>query len=170
MEAIESKTQVAGAGENSFGAEDFRKVHKIVAANTGKAGALIRILQQSQGLFGYLPVPIIEAISRETKVPLSEIYGIVSFYSFFSLVPKGKYVIQVCMGTSCYVKGGEKILNELKKEWKLEPGNITDDGKYSLEMVRCLGCCGLSPVIAVNENVHRKVKPSQLKDILNSYS
>ena len=169
MVATESKTQGAGAGKKSFGEEDFRKVHQIVEANRGKAGGLIRILQQAQGLFGYLPVPIIERISQEMKVPLSEVYGIISFYSFFSMVPKGKYVIQVCMGTSCYVKGGEKILDTLKKDWKLEPGNITDDGKFSLQMVRCLGCCGLSPVIAINENVHRKVKPSQLRDILNSY-
>jgi NADH:ubiquinone oxidoreductase subunit E len=135
----------------------------------GQAGGIIRVLQQAQGLIGYLPAPVIKTISRDLKVPLSELYGIISFYHFFSMVPKGKYVIQVCMGTSCYVKGGQRVLNMLKKEWRLEPGGITSDGRFSLETVRCLGCCGLSPVMAVSEDVHRKVKPSQLKDILNSY-
>lgn len=165
----ESKTQAKIERENGFGEEDFQKVAQIVAANKGKAGDIIRILQQAQGLFGYLPVPIIEKISQLTKTSKSEIYGIISFYSFFTMVPKGKYVIQVCMGTSCYVRGGEKILTHLKKEWKLEPGDITNDGRFSLQEVRCLGCCGLSPVIAINEHVHRRVKPNQMKEILNSY-
>ncbi|MDD5510086.1 MAG: NAD(P)H-dependent oxidoreductase subunit E [Dehalococcoidales bacterium] len=165
----ESETQAKIVGENGFGEEDFQKVAQIVVANKGKAGDIIRILQQAQGLFGYLPVPIIEKISQLTKISKSEIYGIISFYSFFTMVPKGKYVIQVCMGTSCYVRGGEKILNHLKKEWKLEPGSITSDGRFSLQEVRCLGCCGLSPVIAINEHVHRRVKPNQMKEILNSY-
>jgi len=135
----------------------------------GQAGGVIQVLQQAQGLIGYLPAPVIKTISRDLKIPLSEVYGIISFYHFFSMVPKGKHVIQVCMGTSCYVKGGQRILNALKKEWGLEPGGITSDGRFSLETVRCLGCCGLSPVMAIGEDVHRKVKPGQLKDILNSY-
>ena len=100
---------------------------------------------------------------------MSEIYGIVSFYHFFSMVPKGKYVIQVCMGTACYVKGGQQLLDTLKKETGLEPGDITLDGKFSLETVRCLGCCGLSPVMAIGDQVYRRVKPSEIKDILGSY-
>jgi NADH:ubiquinone oxidoreductase subunit E len=103
------------------------------------------------------------------NIPLSELYGITSFYSFFSMVPKGKYVIQVCLGTSCYVKGAERLIKTLKRDFNLESGGITPDGKFSLETVRCLGCCGLSPVIAIRENVHRKVKPSHMKDILSSY-
>jgi NADP-reducing hydrogenase subunit HndA len=166
----ESETQTKIVGGNGFGEEDFQKVAQIVAANKGKAGDIIRILQQAQGLFGYLPVPIIEKISQLTKVAKSEIYGIISFYSFFTMVPKGKYVIQVCMGTSCYVKGGKKILDALKRDWGLETDGITEDGRFSLDTVRCLGCCGLSPVIAVSGEVHRKVKPGQMGDILNSYS
>lgn len=102
-------------------------------------------------------------------IPLAELYGITSFYSFFSLVPKGKHVLQVCLGTSCYVKGAERILKTLKKDYGLEAGGITSDGKFSLEQVRCLGCCGLSPVMAIKENIYRKVKPSQIRDILTSY-
>jgi NADH:ubiquinone oxidoreductase subunit E len=147
----------------------FNQIQKVIDETGGRPGALIRVLQQAQGLMGYLPPPVLKSISRDLKVPLSEVYGIVSFYHFFTMVPKGKYVIQVCMGTSCYVKGGERILDALKKDYGLEAEGMTPDGRFSLEMVRCLGCCGLSPVMAIGEDVHRKVKPSRVKDILNSY-
>jgi len=146
-----------------------QQIKKIIEATGGQAGAPIRVLQRVQGIVGYLPREAIETVSREMRIPLSELYGITSFYSFFSMVPKGKYVIQVCLGTSCYVKGGQKIIDSLEKDFGLESGSTTPDGKFSLQTVRCLGCCGLSPVLAVNENVHRKVKPSKLKEILSSY-
>jgi NADH:ubiquinone oxidoreductase subunit E len=147
----------------------IQQIRKIVEATNGQAGAPIRVLQQVQGIVGYLPPEVLKTVSKEMNIPLSELYGITSFYSFFSMVPKGKYVIQVCLGTSCYVKGAERLLKTLKRDFNLESGGITPDGKFSLETVRCLGCCGLSPVIAIRENVHRKVKPSQMKDILSSY-
>jgi NADH:ubiquinone oxidoreductase subunit E len=147
----------------------LQQIRKIVEATDGRAGAPIRVLQQVQGLVGYLPPEVLRTVSKDMGIPLAEIYGITSFYSFFSLVPKGKYVLQVCMGTSCYVKGAERIMKTLKKDYNLESGGITSDGKFSLEQVRCLGCCGLSPVMAIKENVYRKVKPSQIKDILTSY-
>ena len=145
------------------------KIRKIVEETRGQSGALIRVLQQVQGIVGYLPPEVLKTISKEMKVPLSEVYGIVSFYSFFSMVPKGKHIVQVCMGTSCYVKGGEGLINALKKDYGLEPGGITQDGNFSLEMVRCLGCCGLSPVTAIGTDVYRRVKPSEIKGILSSY-
>ncbi len=147
----------------------IQQIRKIVEATSGQAGAPIRVLQQVQGLIGYLPPHILEAICNEMRIPLSELYGITSFYSFFSMVPKGKYTIQVCLGTSCYVKGGQRILDALKRDFGLESGGTTPDGKFSLQTVRCLGCCGLSPVLAIKEDVYRKVKPSQLKEILSSY-
>ena len=147
----------------------IQQIKKIVDATDGKTGAPIRVLQQVQELVGYLPTEALEAISREMRIPLSELYGITSFYSFFSMVPKGKYVIQVCLGTSCYVKGGQKILDTLNKGLCLESGGTTPDGKFSLQTVRCIGCCGLSPVMAIREDIHRKVKPSHLKEILSSY-
>jgi len=165
MAAVESEVR-PGVG---YAGRVFRQIQEMIDETGGQAGTLIRVLQQAQGLIGYLPAPVIKTISRDLKVPLSEVYGIISFYHFFSMVPKGKYVIQVCMGTSCYVKGGQRILDTLKKEWGLEPEGITPDGRFSLETIRCLGCCGLSPVMAISEDVHRKVKPSQVKDILNSY-
>jgi NADH:ubiquinone oxidoreductase subunit E len=147
----------------------FCDVLKMIEESRNDTGAPIRILQHAQEMCGYLPLPVLEIISRELNIPLSRLYSILTFYHFFSLVPKGKYIIQVCKGTACYVKGGQKLLDSLKKDFNLEPGGITADGKFSLDMVRCLGCCGLSPVIAVSNDVYRKVKPTQLKEILSSY-
>ncbi len=158
-----------GSVSKSIDSKTSRQIKKIVEATDGQAGAPIRVLQKVQGLIGYLPREALEAVSREMRIPLSELYGITSFYSFFSMVPKGKYVIQVCLGTSCYVKGSQKIIDSLNKDFGLESGSTTSDGKFSLQTVRCLGCCGLSPVLAINEDVHRKVKPSKLREILSSY-
>ncbi len=154
----------------SSGSRIYDEIRKYIAETEGQAGALIRVLQKSQTLVGYLPPQVIKAISYEMKYPLSEIYGIVSFYHFFSLHPKGKYVIQVCMGTSCYVKGGQALLDALRKEMNLLPDQITPDGKFSLEVVRCLGACGLSPVMSVGTDIHGRVKASKLVEILNAYS
>jgi NADH:ubiquinone oxidoreductase subunit E len=162
--ATPPKSQVG----KKISSKTLQQIRKIVEATNGQAGAPIRVLQQVQGIVGYLPLEVLKTVSKEMSIPLSELYGITSFYSFFSMVPKGKYVIQVCLGTSCYVKGAERLIKTLKRDFNLESGGITPDGKFSLETVRCLGCCGLSPVIAIRENVHRKVKPSQLKDILSS--
>jgi NADH:ubiquinone oxidoreductase subunit E len=165
MEGMDIKHEI---GED-ITERDFQRIRNIVSENRGKTGALIRVLEQTQELIGYLPPQVLEFISNELKVTLSEVYGIVSFYHFFTMVPKGKYIIQVCMGTSCYVKGGPRIVDALEKDLELEPGGITPDSKFSLEMVRCLGCCGLSPVMAVGGNVHRRVKPKEVKNILSSY-
>lgn len=159
----QSKSQYEISGETK------KKIRQIIKDVKGQAGALIRVLQLVQIQIGYLPPEVLQLVSDELEVPISEIYGIVSFYSFFTMVPKGKHRIQVCLGTACYVKGGERIISGLAKDTKLEPGNITADGKFSLETVRCLGCCGLSPVMAIGEDVYRRVRPSQLKEIMSSY-
>jgi NADH:ubiquinone oxidoreductase subunit E len=169
MEPARTPASMARQGGLGYAGRIFAQIQQEIDNNAGKTGALIRVLQHAQGLIGYLPAPIIKTIARDLKVPISEVYGIISFYHFFTTVPKGRHVIQVCMGTSCYVKGGKRILSTLKKDWNLVPGEITSDGRFSLETVRCLGCCGLSPVIAIGEDVHRKVKPSHIRDILSNY-
>ena len=169
MEAIDAQEGLIKRSGVGYAGRIFTQIQREIDNTAGRTGSLIRVLQQAQGLIGYLPAPIIKTISRDLKVPLSEVYGIISFYHFFTMVPKGRHVIQVCMGTSCYVKGGKKILTAINKEWGLVPGEITSDGRFSLETVRCLGCCGLSPVVAIGEDIHRKVKPSQIKDIMNNY-
>jgi NADH:ubiquinone oxidoreductase subunit E len=153
-----------------YGGKIFSDIQRVIDNTGGKAGALIRVLQQAQGMIGYLPTPVIATISRDLKVPLSEVYGVITFYHFFSMKPKGKHVVQVCLGTSCYVKGSDKILDRLKKDWNLEPGGITSDGRFSLEIVRCLGACGLSPVMAVDTDIHGRVKAGKVSDILDSYN
>jgi len=166
IERVIRNTSGKGIG---YGGKVFGEIQNVINDTGGKAGALIRVLQQAQGLVGYLPTPVIATIARDLKVPLSEVYGIISFYHFFSMKPKGKYVVQVCMGTSCYVKGGDKIMEALKRDWQLEPGGITSDGRFSLEIVRCIGACGLSPVIAIGTDIHGRVKPSKVSDILDTY-
>lgn len=169
MKKTERAISTKSKPEKQLNSNTLRQIKKIIAATDGRAGAPIRVLQQVQGLIGYLPPAALRAVSSEMGIPLSELYGITSFYSFFSLVPKGKHVLQVCLGTACYVKGAEKLIKTLKRDFGLEPRGITPDGKFSLDTVRCLGACGLSPVMAIGHDIHRKVKPSQLKEILNSY-
>jgi|WetSurMetagenome_2_1015567.scaffolds.fasta_scaffold614764_1 NADH:ubiquinone oxidoreductase subunit E len=164
---LDERKRGNGAGSSS---RIYGEIRKYIAETEGQAGALIRVLQKTQLLVGYLPPQVIKAISYEMKYPLSEIYGIVSFYHFFSLHPKGKHIIQVCMGTSCYVKGGQALLDGLRKQINLLPDHITPDGLFSLEVVRCLGACGLSPVMAVGTDIHGRVKASKLSEILSAYS
>ena len=148
----------------------FGQIQTTIGETRGQTGALIPVLQQAQGLIGYLPLPVLRSIARDMRVSLSEVYGIASFYSFFTMVPRGKYVVSVCMGTSCYVRGGERVLNILQKELGIDPGETTSDGLFSLEIVRCLGCCGLSPVVAIEDNLYRRVTPTKMKEILSIYA
>ena len=166
QKSVPAATTDTGVG---FAGRAFQQIQSIIDDTGGQAGAPIRVLQQAQGIIGYLPPTVLKTISRDLKIPLAELHGIVTFYSFFSMLPKGRHVIQVCLGTACYVKGGQQILDTLKKDYGLEPEGITPDGKFSLEVVRCLGCCGLSPVMAIGGDIHRKVKPVQIKDILSMY-
>ena len=165
----QARKAIATKTNKAIDSKTLQQIKKIIKATDGQAGAPIRVLQQVQEHVGYLPHEVLEAISKEMRIPMSELYGITSFYSFFSMVPKGKYVIQVCLGTACYVKGAERLIKTMKKDFGLEPRGITADNKFSLETVRCLGACGLSPVMAIGQDIHRKVRPSQLKEILNSY-
>lgn len=131
---------------------------------------MIPVLQRAQTLIGYLPLPVLQTISRDLNIPLSTVYGVTTFYSFFTMVPRGKHIISTCMGTSCYVRGGERILNTLQKELSIESGETTRDGQFSLEMVRCLGCCGLAPVVSIEEKVYRRMSPTKMKEVLSSYA
>jgi NADH:ubiquinone oxidoreductase subunit E len=149
--------------------EASQKLEEIINSYVYKPGSLIMSLRKIQDLFGYIPISALKKLSEKSKIPASELMGIVSFYHFFSITPKGRYTIKVCMGTSCYVKGGERILNFLKKELKLEPGKTSEDGKFSLEVVRCLGCCGLSPVVAIDEKVHTRMSLNKMRGVLKQY-
>jgi NADP-reducing hydrogenase subunit HndA len=165
---MESVTPVRDGGKSAT-VDLFLNIQGVIAQERGKAGALIRILEKTQLMIGYLPRNVLMMIARELNVPLSTVFGVVSFYSFFTLVPRGKYTVSVCMGTACYVRGGDRILSGLEKELAIEPDGTTPDGKFSLGVVRCLGCCGLAPVVSVQDKVYRRMTPTKMKEALGTY-
>jgi NADH-quinone oxidoreductase subunit E/NADP-reducing hydrogenase subunit HndA len=134
-----------------------------------KPGEVINVLHKVQGEYGYLPAEIQELVAKELGIPVSRVYGIVSFYSFFTMTPKGEHPISVCLGTACYVRGAEKVLDELKRQLGIGVGEVTPDGKFSLNCLRCVGACGLAPVIEVGEKVYGRMTPDRVKDVLAEY-
>ena len=134
-----------------------------------KDGSLVMILHASQEIYGYLPYEVMEIISKELKISINEVYSVASFYTQFRLNKSGKYQIGVCMGTACYIKGADKIVEEIKNVLGISDGECTLDGKFSLDTTRCLGCCGMAPVLAVNNEIYGNVKVSDVKKILDSY-
>lgn len=133
-------------------------------------GGLIPALQTAQGLFGYLPEAAMRRIAQVFDKPYSEVAGVVSFYSFFSTVPRGKYVVRVCLGTACYVRGGNEVLRALKDKLGIDVGGTTADRRFSLEVGRCFGACGMAPVLMVNDDLHQRVKPAKVGEILKAYA
>ena len=150
--------------------EVMAQVDSIIEQYKDKPGALIPVLEECQGVAGYLPVELQEYISRGLNVPASSVYGVVTFYSFFTMVPKGRHTIKVCMGTACYVKGIGEVLNRLQAAFKLEVGTISEDRRFSLEVVRCLGACGLAPVVVVDTDTHGGMTPDRIVDVMNRYA
>ncbi len=142
---------------------------KVIADHKDDKGALMPILQKAQGIYGYLPIEVQTIISNEMNVPLEKVYGIVTFYSQFSLNPKGKFNISVCLGTACYVKGSGDLFDKLKDMLGVTDGGCTEDGKFSLESCRCIGACGLAPVLTINEDVYGKLSVDDLEGILSKY-
>jgi NADH-quinone oxidoreductase subunit E/NADP-reducing hydrogenase subunit HndA len=147
----------------------IKKIKEICQKFNNDEGELINILHAVQNEFGYLPAEVQEIIAKELKTSVAKIYGIVTFYSFFTMTPKGKYPINVCMGTACYVRGAEKVLDELKKQLNIKIGECTPDGKFSINCLRCVGACGLAPVIMIGDKTYGRIAPEQVKDILNEY-
>jgi NADP-reducing hydrogenase subunit HndA len=130
---------------------------------------LIHVLHKAQSIFGYLPAEVQEIVARELKVPVAKVYGVVTFYSFFSMIPKGQNPISICMGTACYVRGAEKVLEEFKRKLKVEVGETTKDGMFSLNCLRCVGACGLAPVVMVGDKTYGRVSPDGVQEILSEY-
>ncbi|MGN0796408.1 MAG: NAD(P)H-dependent oxidoreductase subunit E [Christensenellales bacterium] len=132
-------------------------------------GNLMPALQTAQAIYGYLPIEVQKIVSEELNVPLEEVFGVSTFYSQFKLNPAGKYAVAVCLGTACYVKGSGDLLSRLERELKLDAGGTSHDGMYSLEATRCIGCCGLAPVLTINEDVYGKLVPDDIPGILAKY-
>lgn len=149
--------------------ELYERLSIIVKSQRTVPGALIPVLQTAQNLFGYLPEKALRMISKELKLPYSEVAGVVGFYSYFSTTPKGKHTIRVCLGTACYVRGGQDVLKAMSKELEISVGGTTQDRKFSLEVGRCFGACGLAPVVMVDDETFQRVSPSKINDIINSF-
>lgn len=134
-----------------------------------KESELINVLHQVQSKLGYLPAEVQEVIAKELKSSVAKVYGVVTFYSFFTMIPQGENPISICMGTACYVRGAEQVLNEFKRQLKVEVGESTEDGKFSINCLRCVGACGLAPVVTVGEKVFGRVAPTDVKKIIAEY-
>jgi NADH:ubiquinone oxidoreductase subunit E len=152
-----------------FKPEQVAKLNEIILKHKGKPGGLIPVLEEAQVALEYLPLSVQKKIAQELNLPLSRVYGVVTFYSFFTMTPRGKYTVRVCLGTACYVRGGKAIAETLEKEFGIKQGETTADRMFTLETIRCLGACGLGPVLVVNEDVHGRVKPSKVREILSQY-
>ncbi len=147
----------------------IKDLNYIIDENKTQKGGLMAVLHKAQGLFGYLPIEVQRIISKGLNVPLAEVYGVVTFYSQFTLVPKGKYEIGVCLGTACYVRGAQALVDEVKKDLKINVNQTSTDRRFSLIATRCIGACGLAPVLSVNEEVYGRLEAKDVKDILSKY-
>lgn len=149
--------------------EKYRLLGEVIEDYEKKESNLIQILHMAQAIFGFLPFEVQKFIAKEMDMPISKVSGVVTFYSFFSTKPKGKYTVRVCLGTACYVRGGKKIVEKLKEILGIEVGGTTQDMKFSLEVMRCIGACGLAPAVSINDKVYKQVNPDKLEKILGQY-
>lgn len=148
---------------------DLQQLKEVCKSFNNDPGELINVLHRAQGIFGYLPAEVQEVVARELGISVAKVYGVVTFYSFFTMVPRGKYPISVCTGTACYVRGAEKVLDEVKRILKVPVGETTPDGKFSIAGLRCVGACGLAPVVLVGDKTYGRVAPDGVKEILKEY-
>lgn len=149
--------------------EKYAQLHEAMRDYDFQASNLIQILHMAQAIFGYLPEEVQQFIAEEMNLSRSTISGVVSFYSYFTTQPKGRHIIQVCLGTACYVRGGKKVLDALKEELEIEVGETTGDRRFSLEVKRCIGSCALAPAVAIDDVVHKRVNPNKLQELLRQY-
>lgn len=149
--------------------EQEKKLAAVISAHTGDKSSLMTVLQQAQDIYGYLPIEVQTQIAIGLDLPLEEVYGVVTFYSQFSLYPKGEFKISVCLGTACYVKGAGDVFDKFARILNIKSGECTDDGKFSLDACRCIGACGLAPVLTVNDEVYGKVTVDDVDTILAKY-
>jgi NADH:ubiquinone oxidoreductase subunit E len=164
-----TKNYKCSCTEETTEEELYTILDEVIEDYRSKAGALIPVLQITQNLFGYLPAEAIKRIAVKLGKSYSEVAGVISFYSFFSRYPRGKYVVRVCLGTACYVRGGKTVLESFNRHLKIDVGQTTPDRLFSLDVGRCFGACGLAPVIMINDTVHQRVKPEKVGEIVSYY-
>jgi len=149
--------------------EKYDRIAQVIDDYKEKEGSLIQILHMAQGIYGYLPLELQQFIAERLGKPLSEVYGVATFYSFFSTKPRGENTIRVCLGTACYVRGGKKIVDRLIEILGINIGETTQDGKFTLEVMRCIGACGLAPAMTINDKVYKQVNPDKLQAIIEKH-
>ena len=149
--------------------EKYQQLQAVIDAKKGTKGALMPVMQEAQAIFGYLPKEVQQFIADGLGVTLSEVYGVATFYAQFVLEPQGEHVIGVCLGTACYVKGAQAILDRIQRKLGIEVGGVTPDGRFSLEATRCVGACGLAPVFTVGDDVYGKLSPDEAEAVLAKY-
>ena len=149
--------------------EKYDRIAQVIDEYKEKEGSLIQILHMAQGIYGYLPLELQQFIADRLGKPLSEVYGVATFYSFFSTKPRGENTIRVCLGTACYVRGGKKIADKLMEILGINIGETTQDGKFTLEVMRCIGACGLAPAMTINDKVYKQVNPDKLQAIIEKH-
>lgn len=147
----------------------INQIKEICNQFNNEEGELINVLHQVQSKLGYLPAEVQEVIAKELNMSVAKVYGVVTFYSFFTMLPQGEHPISICMGTACYVRGAEQVLTEFKRQLNIEVGQTSPDGKFSLSSLRCVGACGLAPVVTVGEKVYGRVSPQQVSKIIAEY-
>ena len=149
--------------------KDIAQIDEICKSFNNEPGELINVLHKVQSVFGYLPSEVQDVVANKLNMSVAKVYGVVTFYSFFTMIPKGRFPISICTGTACYVRGAEKVLDEFKKQLGIKVGESTADGKFSLTCLRCVGACGLAPVVQVGDKTFGRVSPDLVKDILKNY-
>lgn len=159
---------------NSLGHPDISEamwpqIDRIIQENRPVSGSIIAVLRQCQDVVGYLPVELLDYIGRGMNLPRSEVYGVASFYALFSMTPKGRHTIKLCLGTACYVKGIKEVMGRVENQFKIKEGQTTEDRRFTLQGVRCLGACGLAPVMVVDQDTHGDVSADKVIDILDQY-
>ncbi len=164
-----NKVSSIEAKNTDLSPEVMLKIDDVIKKYEKGHKSLIPVLTECQGILGYLPAEIQDYIAFNLKIPGSDVYGVVTFYSYFTMIPKGRHTVKVCMGTACYVRGMQEILNRVKREYGLNIGDTTDDRRFSLEAVRCLGACGLAPVMVVDNDTHGGLTPDTVLEILDRY-
>ena len=149
--------------------EQETKLKEVIAQHKGQTDAMMPVLQKAQEIYGYLPIEVQTMVAEGLGVSLEQVYGVSTFYSWFTLEPKGEHLIRVCLGTACYVKGSADILAELERQLGIKAGHTTPDGKFTLEATRCLGCCGLAPVMTIDDDVYGRLVPADVKGIVDKF-
>ncbi|MDK2848919.1 MAG: NADP-reducing hydrogenase subunit HndA [Desulfuromonadales bacterium] len=170
MSSCQEKQQCGSQQGSELPEHLFRELDAFIDTLPTKEGHLITVLHKAQSLFGYLPEEVQQYVADALNVPVVQVFGVVSFYTFFTMIPKGEYPISVCMGTACFVKGAGKVVDALKQQLQVDVGEVTPDGKFSIDCLRCVGACALAPVVLVGEKVYANVTTDQVKDIIADFA